>query len=203
VKKMKESGNLELIKNVIRHPGRTVEVLKDKSMSLSIALLVLNIVVSGVLFLYSKFWIAPDTLLFWGVAPVLGLFFAIFWGLFQGFYYSISRFILKEKENIGLRPISAYFLIAFSLYHLVAAAVIVMTVPIQEYAVASTFWELSQIFLLFWIAALCVQAIQQLRKEETEFRTMLKVFTSLFGAYCIQMLLYLELAKVMVNLVFR
>ncbi len=194
--------NLELIKNVIRHPGRTVEALKDKSLGLGIVLLVINIVVSGALFGFSKFAIPVDSLISWGLAMIIGVLFLIFLGVFQGLYYSISRFVLKEKENIGLKLISYYFLFAFLLYHLVATVVILLTVPIQEYAIASIFYELSHIILLFWIAALCVQGIQQLR-EETEFRTMVKVFTALFGAYCIQMLVYLEVSKLVINAIYR
>ena len=197
---MKE--NLELIKNVIRHPGRTVEVLKDKPMGLGIVLLIINIVVSGALFGYSKFWMPPGSLLFWVFAPLVGLLFAIFLGVFQGLYYSISKFVLKEKENIGLKILTGYFLIVFSLYHIVAAAVITIAIPLHEYWVAIIFWDVSHVILLFWIAALCVQAIQKIR-EETEFRTMLKVFISLFGAYCIQMIVFIVLSTNIISLIYR
>ncbi|MHA1264685.1 MAG: hypothetical protein ACTSRS_05540 [Candidatus Helarchaeota archaeon] len=193
---------IELFKNVIRHPGRTVEPLQEKPLTLGFILLIINIVMTGALFGYSKFWMDPGTVLFWILAPAFGIIFAIFFGIFEGLYYSISKFLLKEDQKRDLRLIGGYFLIAFTLYHILSTIVNVILISLHEYYIAVWFWDVSHAAILFWIAALCVQALQKIR-EETEFRTMLKVFFSLFGAYCLQQIIFLILSQQVINLIYR
>jgi hypothetical protein len=193
---------LNLFKDVVRHPSQTVEVLKEKSLRLGLLLLLINIILSGGLFGYSKFVMDPSEALFWLLTVVVGMLFALFLGAYIGVYYSISKFVLKEDKDIGLKVLSYYFLIAFTLYHIIATVFILIFIPLQEYYIAISFYDVSHVVLLFWIAALCVQGIQALRQEQ-EFRTMLKVFVSLFVGYCIQMIVFLIVSTQIIGLIYR
>ncbi len=192
-----------LFKNVINHPGQTVDTLREKSLRFFFILLGVNVVIAGALYGYGHFWMDPTRPLFWAFACAIGLLLAFFEGCYLGIYYIISKLVLKEGEaGTCVRIMGYYSLMAFTLYHLVASVVIIMLVPKHYYFIEVYFWDVSHIFLLFWIAALCVQGIQQLRSER-EFRTMLKVFISLFIAYCIETALFLFLSRQIISLIYR
>lgn len=198
---MKET--LNLFKDVIRHPGRTVNTLQEKSLRLFLILLVINIIPAGALFGYCKFIMDPSILLFWVFAVLVGLLLCFFGGSIMGIYYSISKFLLKEeKAGTDTKVIGYYFFIVFTLYHIVATVVILILVPLHQYAIANFFYDVAHVILIFWIAALSVQAVQKLR-EETEFRTLLKVFFAVFGGYVVQSVLFLIISVQVINMIFR
>ena len=193
----------KLFKDVIRYPGRTVAPLQEKSWRLFIILMLINIVPAGALFGIVRFIMDPSTWLFWVFALAVGLLPIIFLFSILEIYYCISRFILKEQDTTrDTKVMGYYFLIAYTLYHIVAAVVILILVPLHQYGIANWFWDVTHVLMVFWVAALCIQAIQQLRSE-TEFRTMMKVFISVFGGYIIQTVIFLILSKWVINLIFR
>ncbi len=197
---MKET--YELFKNIIRNPGRTVEPLQKRSMRLFFILFIINTILAGALFGYSKFVMDPLSLSFWVVAVVIGLLLMIFMGIFLGIYYAVSKFLLREETPLNnVKTLGYYVLLVYTLYHLVATVLIVILIPLHQYYIAVSFWDISHVIILFWIAALCVQAIQKIRNDE--FRTLLKVFSSLFCAYLIQTVLFIIISKQVINLIYR
>ncbi|MHA1651552.1 MAG: hypothetical protein ACTSYB_15280 [Candidatus Helarchaeota archaeon] len=125
-------------------------------------------------------------------------------GTFLGIYYGVAK-LFKEKEvSTSLKLIGYYFLLALTVYHLIGFLVIGVLISLHEYYIAIWFYDISKMLLLVWIAALCVQGIQRLQKEQgQEIRTLIKVFSSLFGSYALTTVTYLIVSSMLVNLVIR
>ncbi|MHA1358400.1 MAG: hypothetical protein ACTSRC_09820 [Candidatus Helarchaeota archaeon] len=189
-----------LFKNVIRHPRQTVVELNAKSWKLYIFLFLINGVFTGWLFFYSKFFIDPFSWLSLLGGLAVGTQLWSYLGLFQLLYYLISKFLFKQEEQ-KIKVIGYYFLIAFTLYHLLALVVIGILMPLHQYGIVMGFYNIAHIVLIFWIGALCAQAVQQLCAG-TELKTMLKIFPALFGSYALQTALMYLLGNLIIGVAY-
>lgn len=188
---------IRLFKNVIMHPGQTVTELDKKSWKLYVLLLLVNGALAGGLFFYSKFFVDPLSWLVLLGGPAVGVLLMTYLAVFQLLYYLISKFLLKEEQQ-KIKLIGYYFLIAFTFYHLLAFVVIGILMPLNQYGMVMGFYNIGHLVLIFWIAALCAQAIQQLQGGP-ELKTIVKVFPALFGSYALQMLSMFVIGKILIG----
>jgi len=194
--------NLDLFKKVITHPSQTVDKIQEKSWKLFVILLIGNCLLMGITYGICHFIVDIFVGVFWLLVVGFGLLLLIYLGSFLGIYFGVAK-ILKEKEiGKSLKLLGFYMICAFTLYHFVAIILIIVFITSHNSYLAVSFYDLSHLVLLFWIVALSVQGIQLLKKE-SEIRTLIKVFSSIFGAYTITTIVYLVLGALLATLVVR
>lgn len=192
--------NIKLFGKLIKHPEQIIEVLKEKSGWLLIALLLINGLLLGILYGISHFIISVLEVLFWVFAFVLGFITLILiLGIFLGLNYVISKLLKEESKESNIKVKGLLFLMAFTLYNLISLPIIIVFIRAHDYYLAVYYYDLSHLVLLFWIASLCVLGTQ----NDNEITNYVKIFTSLFTAYGCTTIFYLEVGKLLVMFVAR
>lgn len=194
---------LELFTKIITDPGEFAEKSKDKSLYILLLLIPFNGFILGSLYIMSHFYVTTFLHpIFWIIAPLVGTLLSSQLGVFLGVYLLLATICKDDKKSKSLRVLAFNFSIAYTLYLGLAAAVIFPFLFSHNWASAIYFYDISHVILNIWIAALCAQAIQKIR-EETEIRTLFKVFTSYFSAYGVGALLYLIFSAMLVVSIIR
>jgi hypothetical protein len=193
---------LEFIKNLILHPAQTVDILKEKSAWLLIILAIINAPVFGLLFLSSHFIANLGVGIFWIFGVGLGLGLLITLGSYLGIYFLIATLFKEKSLGSSLKVIVYYFIIAFTLYHLITVPIFVALLISFNYYLVVIFYNISHVILLFWILALSTQGIYKLQ-QDSESRALMKVFTSLFGSWIIISIVALIVAAELISQIIR
>jgi hypothetical protein len=185
------STTFDFIKNLIRHPEKTVDVLEGKPRLLFIALFLINAPIIGLLYMMCHFKVNLAVPIFWIFGVILGfIVLALPILVFLAAYYAGAK-LLKEKDTgSSLKLVAFYYILALSIYHLIIVPILIVLLASSNY------------YLAFWIIALCAQGVYLLRKD-SELRTLLKVLTSYFTSYAIGTLFYLYGSSIIVNLIIR
>ncbi|MDD1776740.1 MAG: hypothetical protein LUQ65_01120 [Candidatus Helarchaeota archaeon] len=193
---------LEFIKNLILHPAQTVDVLKEKSPWLLLILTIINAPVFGLLFLTTHFIVNLGIGIFWFFGVGIGIGLLITLGSYLGIYVLIA--VLFKEKNLGssLKVIGYYFIIAFTLYHLITVPIFVALLVSFDYYLVVIFYNISHVILLFWILALSAQGIYKLQ-QDSESRALMKVFISLFSSWIIISIVTLIVAAELISLIIR
>jgi len=195
---------LEFMKNLIRHPGQTVDVLKEKSRLLFLVLIAINAPIFGLVWVAGHFIINLAAPIIWIFSIIFGLIALLLpIGIFSLTYFSIAKLVLKENEvGRSLKVTTFYYLLAFTVVNMLLIPIEIVSLVSHNYYLIVYIYDISHLILLFWIVALSVQGVQLLRKD-SEFRTLMKVSISIFTAYIIGTLFYLRAAEIIVNYVIR
>ncbi len=195
---------LEFMKNLIKHPGQTVDVLKEKSRLLFLVLIAINAPICGILYVAGHFSINLSVMIFWIFSIIVG-FIALLLpiGVYSLTYFSIAKLVLKENEvGRSIKVTTLYYLLAFTVVNLLLIPIAIVLVISYNYYLLVYIYDISHLILLFWIVALSAQGVQVLRKD-SEFRTLMKVTISIFTAYIIGTLFYLWAAQVLISFIIR
>jgi hypothetical protein len=195
---------LEFMKNLIRHPGQTVDVLKEKSRLLFLVLIAINAPIFGFLYVAGHFSINLSVMIFWIFNIILG-FIALLLpiGIYSLTYFSIAKLVLKENEvGKSIKVTTFYYFLAFTVVNLLLIPITIVLLLSYNYYLLIYIYDISHLILLFWIVALSVQGVQLLRKD-SEFRTLMKVSISIFTAYIIGTLFYLRAAAILISYIIR
>jgi hypothetical protein len=192
----------EFIKNFIFHPARTVEILKEKSRLLPILLLIINAPVFGLLYFSSHFIANLAIGIFWIFGSLIGI--VLFIGVisYLVIYYLIAKLFKEENVGSSVKIIGYYYILAYSLYHLIMIPIYVALLISFNYYFVVLLYNYSHLILLFWIIALSTQGIYQLQKD-SEFRSMLKIFSSFFISYIIVTIFELIAAAELISQIIR
>jgi len=193
---------LEFIKNFILHPAQTVDILKEKSSWLLIILTLINAPVFGLLFLACHFIADLRFAIFWvlGVGIGIGLFITL--GSYLGIYFLIATLFKEKNLGSSVKVIGYYFVIVFTLYHLITVPIFVALLISFNYYLVVIFYNISHVILLFWILALSTQGIYKLQ-QDSESRALMKVFISLFSSWIIISVVALIVAADLISSIIR
>ncbi len=197
------STTLDFIKNLIRHPGKTVAVLEGKPRLLLIALFLINAPIIGLLYMICHFSVNLVVPIFWIFGVILGfIVLALPILVFLAAYYAGAK-LLKEKDTgSSLKLVAFYYILALSIYHLIIVPILIVLLASSNYYLVVYIYDISHVILAFWIIALCAQGVYLLRKD-SELRTLMKVLTSYFTSFAIGTLFYLYGSSIIINLIIR
>jgi len=142
---------LEFMKNFIRHPGLTVDVLKEKSRLLFLVLIAINAPIFGLLYVAGHFNINLSITIFWIFSIILGFIaFLLPIGIFSLTYFSIAKLVLKENEvGRSIKVTAFYYILAYTVVNLLLIPITIVLLISYNYYLLVYIYDISHLICYF------------------------------------------------------